>query len=147
MVNKFTESKFRVRAESLKVPCRLYIYVYTLFVAKTMRIRFSNFHFKCNKLIKLYRSRSSSSERISRVFTNTQSWQCWHYCQLCIPIYLLFPTLFFYNYVSKCEIRFERIPDTVIRFRGCKFCWFASCPTAQPKQSWQCWHSCVMERL
>ena len=27
-------------------------------------------------------------------FTNTQNWQHWHYCQLCIPIYLQFPSLF-----------------------------------------------------
>ena len=38
-------------------------------------------------------------------FTNTQSWQCWHYCQLCIPIYLQFSCLFASTDVGKCEIR------------------------------------------
>ena len=38
-------------------------------------------------------------------FTITQSWQCWHYCQLCIPIYLQFSALFAPTVGSKCEIR------------------------------------------
>ena len=38
------------------------------------------------------------------VFTNAQNWQCWHYCQLCIPIYFPFPSLFVPYDVCKCEI-------------------------------------------
>ena len=40
-------------------------------------------------------------------FTNAQSWQYWHYCQLCNPIYLQFPSLFATYYVSKYEIRYQ----------------------------------------
>ena len=38
-------------------------------------------------------------------FRNTQGWQCWHYCQLCVPTYLQFLSLFASTDVSKCEIR------------------------------------------
>ena len=37
-------------------------------------------------------------------FTIVQSWQCWHYCQLCIPTYLLFPSLFTYHDGNKYKI-------------------------------------------
>ena len=38
-------------------------------------------------------------------FTNTLSWQCWHYCQICVPTYLQFSPLYAPTDVSKCEIR------------------------------------------
>ena len=38
-------------------------------------------------------------------FTITQSWQCWHYCQLCVPTYLQFSSLFTPTVVNKHEIR------------------------------------------
>ena len=41
-------------------------------------------------------------------FTIIQSWQYWHYCQLCIHIHLQFSSLFATNDVSKCEIRNQR---------------------------------------
>ena len=41
-------------------------------------------------------------------FTITQSWQCWHYCQLCIPIHLQFSSLFATNDVNKCKITKSR---------------------------------------
>ena len=40
-------------------------------------------------------------------FTNTQGWQCWHYCQFCVPIYLQF-CLYLHQLVSvnvKLEIK------------------------------------------
>ena len=42
-------------------------------------------------------------------FTIIQSWQCWHYCQFCVPIYLQFFSLFVTNDVSKYEIRNQRL--------------------------------------
>ena len=38
-------------------------------------------------------------------FTNTQGWQRWHYCQLCVPTYLHFLFLSTSTSVSKWEIR------------------------------------------
>ena len=40
-------------------------------------------------------------------FTNSQNWQYWHYCQLCIPIHLQFPSLFSPYEVSKCDISYQ----------------------------------------
>ena len=39
------------------------------------------------------------------LFTNTESWQCWHYCQICVDIHLQFPALLGQYDVSKSEIR------------------------------------------
>ena len=39
------------------------------------------------------------------VFTVTQNWQCWHYCQLCIPLCLQFSSLFAPTDINKLEIR------------------------------------------
>ena len=39
------------------------------------------------------------------VFTNTQNWQYWHYCQLCIPRNFQFSSLFTLHDASKCKIR------------------------------------------
>ena len=48
---------------------------------------------------------NSAHNRITIVFfTNTQGWQCWHYCQLCVPIYLQFLFLST-STASTCEIR------------------------------------------
>ena len=47
-------------------------------------------------------------------FTITQSWQCWHYWQLCNLIYLQFSALFALIYVSKCEIRNQGIHENYI---------------------------------
>ena len=47
-------------------------------------------------------------------FTITQSWQCWHYCQLCIPIYLQFSSLFAPTVVSKCEIRNQGVHEDYV---------------------------------
>ena len=38
-------------------------------------------------------------------FTVTQNWQCWHYCQLCIPTSLQFSSLFAPTDINKLEIR------------------------------------------
>ena len=47
-------------------------------------------------------------------FTITQSWQCWHYCQLCIPIYLQFSSLFITTVVNKCELRNQGVHEDSI---------------------------------
>ena len=47
-------------------------------------------------------------------FTNTQGWQCWHYCQLCVHIYLQFSSLFTTTDVSKYEIRNQWVYDHCI---------------------------------
>ena len=47
-------------------------------------------------------------------FTNIQSWQCWHYFQLCVPIYLQFSSLFIITVVSKYEIRNQWVYDHYI---------------------------------
>ena len=43
--------------------------------------------------------------RLIEFFTNTQSWQCWHYSQLWIKIYSQFSSLFEPIDVTKCENR------------------------------------------
>ena len=65
--------------------------------------------------------------------------------QLCIPIHFMLPPSFNCYDVSKCEIRFEKIPENYIsrlQFQGS-----ASFLMAKPNQSCQCWHSCVGWRL
>ena len=47
-------------------------------------------------------------------FTITQSWQCWNYCQLCIPTYLQFSSLFALTVFSKCEIRDQGVREDYI---------------------------------
>ena len=47
-------------------------------------------------------------------FSIPQSWQCWHYCQLCVPIYFQFSSLFATNEASKCEIRNQGIHEDYI---------------------------------
>ena len=75
-------------------------------------------------------------------FKNTHSWQCWHYCQLCTPIYLQFPPLFDYYDLSYCEIRFEGIQETyILRFHISLVC-FISHGTAKTKLTslaFMCW--------
>ena len=52
-------------------------------------------------------------------FTNTQGWQCWHYCQLCVRIYLQFLSLFTLTDVSKCEIRNKGVhEDCILRLNA-----------------------------
>ena len=40
-------------------------------------------------------------------FTNAQHWQYLHYCQLCIPIYLQFPSLFATYDIGKYDIKYQ----------------------------------------
>ena len=47
-------------------------------------------------------------------FTNIQGWQYWHYCQLCVPTYLQFSSLFITTDVSKYEIRNQWVYDYYI---------------------------------
>ena len=52
--------------------------------------------------------------RLSTVFffTITQSWQCWHYCQLCIPIYLQLSSIT--TDLCKCGIRNQGVNEDYI---------------------------------
>ena len=53
-------------------------------------------------------------DELIEFFTFTQSWQCWHYCQLCIPVHMRFSHLFATNNVSKCEKRNQGIHEDYI---------------------------------
>ena len=55
------------------------------------------------------------------IFTKTQNWRYWHYCQLCIPIYLQFPSLFAQYGISKYEIRYQFVKG--IKFQGYRPHW------------------------
>ena len=41
------------------------------------------------------------------VFINTQKCQHWHYCQICIPTYLQFSSLYAPHDVSKFKVRYQ----------------------------------------
>ena len=110
-----------------------------------------NFHSRCEHNIDLNREQIEQRHCFQihahalEFFTNTQSWQCWHHCQLCIPciwsfsLYLL--QLMLVN--VKLEIkRGMRIPCQGYTFY--RTSWFLM---AGPKQSWQCWHFCIARSL
>ena len=80
------------------------------------------------------------------VFTNTQNWQHWHYCQLCNPTYLQFfvPYLHWRMVVN---MKFNISDEMRIIFQGWKLHWSRSFLMAELKRSWQCCHSCIMESL
>ena len=75
------------------------------------------------------------------VFTNTQIWQ---YCQLCTPRNLQFSSLLELN-GSKCTINI--CGSKRITFEDCKLHCCYSLLMSQLKQSWQYWHSCIVEIL
>ena len=52
-------------------------------------------------------------------FTITQSWQCWHYCQLCVPTYFQFSSLIASTDVSTCEISNQGVcEDYILRLNA-----------------------------
>ena len=53
--------------------------------------------------------------------TNTQNWQYWYYCQLCIPIYLQFPS--FLHHIMLVNVVLEVCGCKRIIFAGCKLYW------------------------
>ena len=55
-----------------------------------------------------------SMSHLFEFFTNTQGWQCWHYCQLCAPIYLQFSSVLTSTNVCKREIRNQRAYEDYI---------------------------------
>ena len=81
------------------------------------------------------------------VFTNTQNWQYWHYCQLCIHIHLQFTSLFVPYDLSIDYVNLDASGYKRVIFQGCILHWSSSFLMAQLKQSWQYWHSCIAERL
>ena len=55
-------------------------------------------------------------------FTVTQSWQCLHYCQLCVPTYLQFSSLIASTDVSTCEISNQGVcEDYILRLNATLF--------------------------
>ena len=66
-------------------------------------------------------------------FTKTQNWQYWHYCQLCIPIYMQFPSLFTPHDVSKCDIRYQWVQADYISRLKTLLVLFISNGTAKTK--------------
>ena len=88
----------------VKMMCHVYFYLKScsskvLFnIAYCLMLQISAFghSFKCCVLCHLL--------KISVGFlTNVQSWQYWHYCQLCNPTYLQFSSLFVPYRINKCE--------------------------------------------
>ena len=66
------------------------------------------------------------------------------------PIYLLFPPLFDYHDVSKCEIRFERIPENYISRLHMPLVCFCSHGTAKMKLqilAFLCWVEIVKKSI
>ena len=54
-------------------------------------------------------------------FTIAQNWQCWYYCQLCIPICLQLSSLFAPTDINKLEIRNQGTHEDY--FQGCMLYW------------------------
>ena len=53
------------------------------------------------------------------IFTVTQSWQCWHYCQLCVPTYFQFSSLIASTDISTCEISNQGVcEDYILRLNA-----------------------------
>ena len=78
-------------------------------------------------------------------FTITQSWQCWRYCQLCIPIHLEFSS--FLQQMMPVNVKLDINGYMRIIFEGYMFYWNSWFIMVELKQSWQCWHSCIAESL
>ena len=58
--------------------------------------------------------KDKESAKTFEFFINTQSCQCWNYCQPCILIYLQFSSPFTLIDVGKCEIRNQGIYENYI---------------------------------
>ena len=65
---------------------------------------------------------------LDQFFTNALDWQYCHFCQLCVPTHLPFTSLF-----TACVVNVNL---------DVNFSWLLM---AQLKQSWQYWHSCIVE--
>ena len=61
--------------------------------------------------------------------------------------YLQFSSLFGVYDVSKCEVRCQVVRGFGFIFQGCRLYWSFKFWMVQPKWNWQCWHSCIVERL
>ena len=64
-------------------------------------------------------------------FTNTHNWQCWHCCQLCIPIYLEFP--FYLHHMRLVNVKLDVSGCRRIIFQGCTLDWRSSLLMTQLK--------------
>ena len=109
----------------MKEPCG-----FPLFSCK----RFCTVHFWiCGHRIKVFIHGQPCYYSCDGFFTNL------HYCHLLIPIHLLLQHLMLVNLksdISKCNR---------ITFQCCGLHWTRSVLMAPLKQSWQYWHSCVMD--
>ena len=79
---------------------------------------------------------------IFEFFTSTQSWQCWHYCQLCVPIYCSFLPYLHQLMLVSVKLEIERYINVI--FQGYTFYWTRWFLMAHLKPSWQCGHSCIV---
>ena len=70
--------------------------------------------------------------------------EIWHYSQLCVPIYLQFPSLYLIMLVNG---KIDVSGCNRITFQGYSLRWSISFLMAQQKQSWQYWHFCIVESL
>ena len=66
-------------------------------------------------------------------FINTQNWQYWHYCQLCITMYLQLRSFFAPCDISKCEIRCQWVYEDYISGLKTSLVSFISNGTAKTK--------------
>ena len=60
--------------------------------------------------------------------------------------YLQFSSLSAQCNLSKCELRAHGV-YAGITIQGCRLHWSCLFPTERLKQSWQYWHSCIVQRL
>ena len=71
--------------------------------------------------------------KIFGFFTNAPNWQYCHYCQLCIPIYLQFSSLFATYDASKFETRYQWMQYDYISRLQTSLVQFLSNDTAKTK--------------
>ena len=73
-------------------------------------------------------------------FTNTQSWQHWHYCQLVLPYVCSF--LFYFHHLKLVNLKLE-----IKGYWGLHLMVTCLILMTELKQSWQCWYSWIAESL
>ena len=78
------------------------------------------------------------------VFTNTQIWQYYHYCQLCISLYFQFHYL---HHMMLVNVKLHVRGCKRIIIKGCRLHYSSSFLMVQLKQRWQYWHFCIAESL
>ena len=81
----------------------------------------------------------------NRVFTNTQIWQYCHYCQLLFPYICSFLRNMCHVIVVNVKLYISMYRRVI--FQGYRFFGILIISSGTAKQSWQYWHSCIVESL